>query len=95
VGEGGIFRASERPSLSATRTAYLRLLLVCAAFAGGQTGAWALGASPVGTLVGAVLGAAAFVLTQDLERPRPGRGEIRYWRGRRVDDDDDGPRRWN
>jgi hypothetical protein len=81
--------------VSATRTAYLRLLLVCAAFAGGQTAAWAVGAFQVGTLVGAVLGAAAFVLTQDLDRPRTGRGEIKYWRGRRVDDDDDGPRRWN
>jgi hypothetical protein len=49
----------------------------------------------VGTWVGAALGAAAYVFTQDIDRPRGGgRGEIRYWRGRRVDDDD-GPRKLN
>ena len=75
-------------------TAYLRLLLMCAAFAAGQTAAYAIGAYDVGTLVGLALAAAAYVMTQDIDRPRRGRGEIKYWRGRRIDDDD-GPRRWN
>jgi hypothetical protein len=75
-------------------TAYLRLLFICTAFASGETAAVALGAYDVAMLVGIVLGAAAYVLTQDLDRPRRGRGEVKYWRGRRVDDDD-GPRRWN
>jgi len=44
-----------------------------------------------------VFGAVAFFLTQGQGRPRPGggrRGEIKYWRGRRIDDDE-GPRRLN
>ena len=92
VGEGGIVRAPER---HAVNTAYLRLLLICAAYAAGQTAAWAVGALSVASLVGLVLGAAAYVLTQDIDRPGRGRGEIKYWRGRRVDDDDDRPRRLN
>jgi hypothetical protein len=90
VGEGGVVRAPQRRM----NTAYLRLLLMCAAFAGGETAAYALEAYDVAMLVGIVLAAAAYVLTQDIDRPRRGRGEIKYWRGRRVDDDD-GPRRWN
>jgi hypothetical protein len=82
--------------MSGTAAAYLRLMAICAAFAAGETAAWAVDATAVGSLVGAALGAAAYVLTQDIDRPRRGggRGEVRYWRGRRVDDDD-GPRRWN
>jgi hypothetical protein len=47
--------------------------------------------------VGLFCGAAIYILTQGLDAPRPPsgrRGEIKYWRGRRVDDDD-GPRRLN
>ncbi|HEV8470043.1 MAG TPA: hypothetical protein VGR46_10580 [Candidatus Limnocylindria bacterium] len=83
--------------MNPTQATYLRLLLICAAFAAGETAAWALGAYSVGLIVGAILGAAAYVLTQDIDRSGRGgrrRGEIRYWRGRRIDEDD-GPRRWN
>jgi hypothetical protein len=78
-------------------TAYLRLLLICGAYSLGQTLAWAVQASSVGMWVGAALGAAAYVFTQDIDRPRRGggrRGEIKYWRGRRIDEDD-GPKRLN
>ena len=47
--------------------------------------------------VGLFCGAIVYVVTQDLDRPRPGggrRGEIKYWHGRRIDDDDR-PRRLN
>ena len=95
LGEGGLIRAEER-NVNPTQAAYLRLLLICAAFAAGDTAAWALDANSIGTTFGAILGAAVFVLTQDIDRPGPGRrGEIRYWRGRRIDDEEDGPRRWN
>jgi hypothetical protein len=74
-----------------------RLLLICAAAAVGQTVAYQFEASGVRMWVGLIFGAAAYIFTQDLDRPRPGggrRGEIKYWRGRRIDDDD-GPRRLN
>jgi hypothetical protein len=68
-----------------------RLLLICAAAAAGETIAYQLEAYGVATWMGVLFGAAAYIFTQDLERPRPGggrRGEIKYWRGRRIDDDD-------
>jgi hypothetical protein len=97
LGERGLVRAEERHAVNPTQAAYLRLLLICAAFAAGETAAWAIDATSVASIVGAILGAAAYVLTQDIDRPPRGggrRGEIRYWRGRRIDDDE-GPRRWN
>lgn len=74
-----------------------RLLLICAAAAAGETIAYQLEAYGVMVSVGLVFGAAAYIFTRDLDRPRRGggrRGEIKYWRGRRIDEDD-GPRRWN
>ena len=74
-----------------------RLLVICVAAAAGETIAYQLEAYGVVMWVGVVFGAAAYIFTQDLDRPRPQggrRGEIRYWRGRKVEDDD-GPRRWN
>ena len=74
--------------------AYLRLLAMCAAYAAGETVAIAVGAFDVAMFVGLILASAVYILTQDIDRPRPRRGEIKYWRGRRVDDDDR-PRRLN
>lgn len=74
-----------------------RLLLICAVAAAGETIAYQLQAYSVVTWVGLVFGAAAYIFTQDLDRPRSGggrRGEIKYWRGRRIDDDDK-PQRLN
>jgi hypothetical protein len=65
--------------------AYARLLVVCGAYALGETLAWTVGAFDVAMFVGLALGAAAYVLTQDLGSG--GGGQQRYWRGRRVDDD--------
>jgi hypothetical protein len=73
-------------------TAWARLLLMCAAYAAGTTVAYAVGAYEIATIVGVILGAAAYVLTQDLGRPSGRGGSGRYWRGRRADDD---KRRWN
>jgi hypothetical protein len=74
-----------------------RLLLICAAAAAGETIAYQLEAYGVRMWVGVVFGAAAYIFTQDLDTPQGKggrRGEIKYWRGRRVDGDD-GPRRLN
>ena len=71
--------------------AYPRLLLVCAAFALGETLAWMAGALDMAMLVGLAFGAGAYILTQDIGGGGSG-GQGRYWRGRRIDDD---KRRWN
>jgi hypothetical protein len=95
LGEGGVVLATERPSMT---QALWRLLLICAAAAAGETLAYQLGQYDVITWLGVLFGAGAYLLTLDLDRPRPGgrrRGEIRYWRGRPIDEDDDRPRRLN
>jgi hypothetical protein len=95
VGQRGLVPAQKRPHVT---QALWRLLLICAAAAGGETIAYQLEAFGVMMWVGIAFGAAAYIFTQDLDRPRPRgggrRGEIKYWRGRRIEDDD-GPRRLN
>ena len=88
LGEGGVVPAKERPVVT---QALWRLLLICAAAAAGETIAYQLEAYGVVMWFGVLFGAAAYIFTQDMERPRPGggrRGEIKYWRGRRIEDDD-------
>jgi len=70
-----------------------RLLLICAVAAIGETIAIVVGAYDLITVVGILFGAAAYVLTSGVERPRGG-GDVTYWRGRRIDRDDD-RRKWN
>ena len=69
-----------------------RLLVICVAAAAGETIAYQLELYNEVMWVGLLFGVAAYIFTQDLDRPRPGgggrRGEIKYWRGRRIDDDD-------
>jgi hypothetical protein len=94
LGEGGLVPAAERPLVT---QALWRLLFICAVAAAGETTAYQLGWYSEMMWVRLLLAAGAYVLTQDLERPRPGggrRGEIKYWRGRKIEDDD-GPRRLN
>jgi hypothetical protein len=94
LGQGGIVPTSEWPLVT---QALWRLLLICAVAAGGETIAYQLQAYDVVMWVGLVFGAAAYIFTQDLEHPRPRggrRGEIKYWRGRKIEDDD-GPQRLN
>ena len=76
------------------RAALARLAIVCAAWALAETLGWWLGSRPVALLVPPAAAVSAFLLTQDLGRRRP-RGEVRYWRGRRIDDDDPHGGRWN
>ena len=73
-----------------------RLLVICFAWSLGAVLVYAFQARTLDTIVPALFGVAAFVLTRD-ERDRPrggGRGDnVKYWRGRPVDDRP--PRRWN
>jgi hypothetical protein len=78
------------------QAAILRFLLICAAWAVGQTLTWGMGvAGPLGVVVAAALAGGVLVLTADLGRPRAGGGgDLKYWRDRRVDDDERRGR-WN
>ena len=70
--------------------ALVRLVLMSAAWAVGSTAALAAEQRGGGTVVGFALAALVFWLTRDLGRRRRSRGgEVKYWRGRPVDD------RWN
>ncbi len=67
----------------------LRLLLVCAAWALGQTLLIGLSVdSGLEFIVPAALAIGVYAITEDIGRPRFGRGNLKYWRGRPVDDDD-------
>jgi hypothetical protein len=88
VGQGGIVPASER---SLVTYALWRLLVICVAAAGGETIAYQLEAYDIVMWFGVFFGAGAYLLTQGLDAPRPPRGrrgEVKYWRGRRIDDDE-------
>ena len=76
------------------QAAVLRFILICAAWAVGQTLTWGLAIGPLGVVIPAALAIGVLVVTADLGRPRATRGDLKYWRGRRIDDDE--PRgRWN
>ncbi len=69
------------------QAAFARLLLACAAWAVGETLLYASPAlGPFGFIVPAVLGVGVFALTQDLGRRRSSDDNVRYYRGRRIDD---------
>ena len=75
---------------------FWRLLVICCAWAFGAMLVFAFGAYTLDTVVPALFGLAAFVLTRGDSygtRGGGGGGNVKYWRGRRVDDR--GPKRWN
>ena len=76
------------------QAAILRFVLICAAWAVGQTLMWGLSLGTFGVVIPAALALGVLVLTADLGRPRASGGDLRYWRGRRVDDDERRDR-WN
>jgi hypothetical protein len=76
------------------QAAIVRLVLICAAWAVGQTLTWGLALGTIGVVIPGVLAIGVLVVTADLGRPRAGGGDLRYWRGRRVDDDERRGR-WN
>ncbi len=71
----------------------IRLLLICAAWAIGETLTRSLAVQGIDLVVPAALAVGVYVITEELGRPRSGGGDAKYWRGRRIDDDRRG--RWN
>ena len=75
-----------------------RLLVICVAAAAGETIAYQLELYDIVMWFGLFFGAGAYIITLGFDAPRPPRGgkrgEVKYWRGRRVDDDEP-PRRLN
>ena len=69
------------------QAAILRFLLICAAWAIGHTLTWGLALGPIGVIVPAAFAIGTLVVTEDLGRARPSGGDLRYWRGRRIDDE--------
>lgn len=80
--------------MTRVQAAVLRFLLICAAWAVGQTLTWGLALGTVGVVIPAALAIGVLVVTEDLGRPRAASGDLKYWRGRRVDDDERRGR-WN
>lgn len=76
------------------QTAVLRFVLICAAWAVGQTLTWGLALGPIGVVIPAVLAIGVLVVTEDLGRARVARGDLKYWRGRRIEDEERRGR-WN
>jgi hypothetical protein len=72
------------------QSAILRLLLICAAWAVGQTLTWGLELDGLAVIVPAAFALGVLVVTQDLGRSRASGGSVTYYRGRRIDRD-----RWN
>lgn len=69
------------------RSALVRLLVLAAAWAAGETVMRQLGMPGPATLVGAALAAAAFMATRNVALGKRGGGDVIYWRGRRIDRD--------
>jgi len=69
------------------RRAWIRLVIIVAAAALGETlGVWQ-GLPLTDTLLPLLFGAAAYYLTMPFGAPRyRSSGNVRYWRGRRIDD---------
>ena len=76
------------------QAAILRFVLTCAAWAVGQTLIWAVSLGTFGVVIPAAFALGVLVLTADLGRPRASGSDLKYWRGRRVDDDERRDR-WN
>ena len=95
VGQAGLVRAPRGRRMTRGQAAILRFVLICAAWAVGQTLTWGLAIGPIGVVIPAVLAIGVLVVTEGLGRPRSGGADLKYWRGRRVDDDDKPGGRWN
>ncbi len=95
VGAGGLVRAPWQ-DVTAQQAALARLGLMCVAWAAGHTAQVLVPALRLlDLLLPAGLATGVYLLTQDLGRPRHRGGEVRYWRGRPIDDDPEDRRRFN
>jgi hypothetical protein len=73
----------------------VRLVLICAAWAAGQTLATWLPVPLAEIVLPAALAIGVYVISEDFGRPRFDRGDGKYWRGRRIDDERPGRGRLN
>lgn len=89
VGPGRVLPHLEALVSPRERRTWLRFLIVVFAGAAGETLGFALGLPSADLLLPLLLGGAAYYLTDGMDSPfRPRRGgEVKYWRGRRIDDD--------
>jgi hypothetical protein len=94
MGQGGLVPARAR-LVTREQAQLIRLLLMCIAWAIGQTLTIGLSADLVSTVVPGALAVGVYVVTDDLGRGGFGGGEAKYWRGRRIDDDKPRGGRWN
>lgn len=97
MGAGSVIPPRD-PRMTREPAQLVRLLLVCVAWALGQTLTIGLSVPGSDLIIPAALAVGAYVVTSDLGRPRMGGGDGKYWRGRRIDRiDQDRPRRdrWN
>jgi hypothetical protein len=81
--------------MSRDQAQLVRLLLMCAAFAIGRILTVGIPIYLGDIVVPVALAAGVYAITLDLGRPRLDRGEGKYWRGRRIDDDRPGRGRLN
>lgn len=96
MGEGRLVRARAQ-AVRREQAQLLRLLLVCAAWAFGETLTFGLAIQGFEVVIPAGLAVGVYAITDNLGRPsiggRGGGGPAKYWRGQRIDDK---PRdRWN
>ncbi len=77
------------------RAPLVRLLFMCLAWAAGQTLATLVAIDFADIVLPAALAIGVYVVTDDLGRPGFERGEGKYWRGRRIDDERPGRGRLN
>lgn len=94
MGAGGLLRAPAE-ALTRPQAQIVRLLLMCVAWAVGQVLTFGLTVQGIDLVVPAALAIGVYVVTEDLGRPRLDRGNARYWRGRRIDEDPPKRDRWN
>lgn len=78
------------------QTQIVRLLLMCVAWAVGTVLTFGLSVAFADLVVPAALAIGVYVLTEDLGRTGGfGGGNVKYWRGRPVDDEEPRRGRWN
>ena len=86
MGARGVLRASAEV-VTRQQAQLVRLLLMCGAWAAGQVLTFGLSVQGLDLVVPAALAIGVYVVTEDLGRPPFDRGNVRYWRGRRIDED--------
>jgi hypothetical protein len=73
----------------------VRLLLICVAWSVGQMLTVGIPVQFADIVVPAALAIGVYVVTEDLGRAPVRRGDVKYWRGRQIDDDERRGGRWN